>query len=93
MEPPGHLPAQRANEIKAELTILFLLWKLEPEAVVPPYQTKLLGLEIGNSWVYPRNGTAGALTEGWWQTKHSVTVKMTLPVRLGLKKCLWYEVH
>jgi len=84
---------QRSNEIEAELTILFLLWKLEPKAGVPHYQMKLLSLEIGNSWVYPRNGTAGAPTEDWWLKKHSVTIKVTLPVRLRLQKCLWYHVY
>lgn len=39
---------QRAKEIKVELTILFLLCKLEPKAGVPHCHTRGLGVEIGN---------------------------------------------
>lgn len=48
MEPLASFCQQRAKEIEAELTILFLLWKLEPKAGVPHCHTKGLGVETGN---------------------------------------------
>lgn len=55
---------QSAKEIEADLTILFLLWKLEPKVVVLHSQKKLLGLEFGNSRGLSQKQNCGGSNRG-----------------------------